>query len=103
MYGMVEDHPFIKKFKDKDIDLAILVEGLDPPVNFPKLIYTNSGGAILALACNVVHKFWKWQRNERFRMFSLADLSGHRTALVAVRNCLYLLLLGNISQAMVLD
>ncbi|KAK1354816.1 MAPKK [Heracleum sosnowskyi] len=30
------DHPFIKKFEDKDIDLAILVEGLDPPVNFPK-------------------------------------------------------------------
>ncbi|KAL8094002.1 mitogen-activated protein kinase kinase 6 [Apium graveolens] len=29
-------HPFIKKFEDKDIDLAILVECLDPPVNFPK-------------------------------------------------------------------
>lgn len=30
------DHPFIKKFEDKDIDLAILVECLDSPVNFPK-------------------------------------------------------------------
>ncbi|XP_047308543.1 mitogen-activated protein kinase kinase 6 [Impatiens glandulifera] len=27
-------HPFIKKFEDKDIDLAILVGTLDPPVNF---------------------------------------------------------------------
>ncbi|URE22284.1 mitogen-activated protein kinase kinase [Musa troglodytarum] len=26
-------HPFIKKFEDKDIDLAILVGSLDPPVN----------------------------------------------------------------------
>ncbi|WOK95701.1 mitogen-activated protein kinase kinase 1 [Canna indica] len=26
-------HPFIKKFEDKDIDLAILVSSLDPPVN----------------------------------------------------------------------
>lgn len=30
-----------------------------------RLIYTNSGGAVLALACNAVHKLWKWQRNER--------------------------------------
>lgn len=29
-----------------------------------------------------------------FRMFSLADASGHRTAMVALRNCLYLLPLG---------
>lgn len=28
-------------------------------------MYTNSGGAILALAYNAVHKLWKWQRNER--------------------------------------
>ncbi|KAK1267094.1 Mitogen-activated protein kinase kinase 1 [Acorus gramineus] len=26
-------HPFIKKFEDKDIDLRILVEGLEPPIN----------------------------------------------------------------------
>ncbi|KAF5196168.1 Mitogen-activated protein kinase kinase, partial [Thalictrum thalictroides] len=29
-------HPFIKKFEDKDIDLAILMAGLEPPVNFPR-------------------------------------------------------------------
>ncbi|XP_020098692.1 mitogen-activated protein kinase kinase 1 [Ananas comosus] len=27
------NHPFIKKFEDKDIDLGILVSSLDPPVN----------------------------------------------------------------------
>ncbi|XP_021616763.1 topless-related protein 4 isoform X2 [Manihot esculenta] len=30
-----------------------------------RLIYTNSGLAILALASNAVHKLWKWQRTER--------------------------------------
>ncbi|XP_044471816.1 topless-related protein 4-like [Mangifera indica] len=30
-----------------------------------RLIYTNSGFAILALASNAVHKLWKWQRNDR--------------------------------------
>ncbi|GAU14663.1 hypothetical protein TSUD_97270 [Trifolium subterraneum] len=30
------DHPFIKKFEDKDLDLGILVAGLEPPVNFPR-------------------------------------------------------------------
>ncbi|XAR67781.1 hypothetical protein NMG60_11002680 [Bertholletia excelsa] len=34
-------------------------------VRIIRLIYTNSGGAILALACNAVHKLWKWQREER--------------------------------------
>ncbi|KAK1389417.1 WUS-interacting protein 2 [Heracleum sosnowskyi] len=29
-----------------------------------RLIYTNSGCAILALAANAVHKLWKWQKNE---------------------------------------
>ncbi|KAF9615189.1 hypothetical protein IFM89_022451 [Coptis chinensis] len=35
------------------------------PVRVSRLIYTNSGLAILALASNAVHKLWKWQRNER--------------------------------------
>lgn len=35
------------------------------PVRIIKLIYTNSGSAILSLAYNAVHKLWKWQRNER--------------------------------------
>ncbi|KAM7508215.1 hypothetical protein LguiA_018668 [Lonicera macranthoides] len=30
-----------------------------------RLMYTNSGLSILALAANAVHKLWKWQRNER--------------------------------------
>ncbi|KAL9665557.1 hypothetical protein QQ045_020978 [Rhodiola kirilowii] len=30
-----------------------------------RLIYTNSGSAILALAYNAVHKLWKWQRTDR--------------------------------------
>lgn len=30
-----------------------------------RLIYTNQGVAILALAANAVHKLWKWQRNDR--------------------------------------
>ncbi|KAL3497944.1 hypothetical protein ACH5RR_040676 [Cinchona calisaya] len=30
-----------------------------------RLLYTNSGLALLALASNAVHKLWKWQRNER--------------------------------------
>ncbi|XP_042751358.1 mitogen-activated protein kinase kinase 6 isoform X1 [Lactuca sativa] len=29
-------HPFIKKFEDKDIDLAILVSSLEPPISFSK-------------------------------------------------------------------
>ncbi|XP_047313199.1 topless-related protein 4-like isoform X2 [Impatiens glandulifera] len=30
-----------------------------------RLMYTNSGLAILALSANAVHKLWKWQRNDR--------------------------------------
>ncbi|KAK4754266.1 hypothetical protein SAY87_002370 [Trapa incisa] len=30
-----------------------------------RLIYTNSGSAILALASNAVHLLWKWQRSDR--------------------------------------
>ncbi|GLJ08649.1 hypothetical protein SUGI_0092930 [Cryptomeria japonica] len=36
-----------------------------PTSKVSRLIYTNSGVAILALASNAVHKLWKWQRNER--------------------------------------
>ncbi|XP_019170022.1 PREDICTED: topless-related protein 4-like isoform X2 [Ipomoea nil] len=35
------------------------------PVRIIRLIYTNSGGAILALPYNATHKLWKWQRTER--------------------------------------
>ncbi|XP_009801466.1 protein TOPLESS-RELATED PROTEIN 2-like isoform X2 [Nicotiana sylvestris] len=30
-----------------------------------RLLYTNSGLAVLALGSNAIHKLWKWQRNER--------------------------------------
>ncbi|KAG6662498.1 topless-related protein 4-like isoform X3 [Carya illinoinensis] len=46
-----------------------------PPVRVSRLIYTNSGLAILALASNAVHKLWKWQRNDR-------NLTGKATASV---------------------
>lgn len=41
-----------------------------------RLIYTNSGFAILALASNAVHKLWKWPRNDR-------NSSGKATASIA--------------------
>lgn len=34
-------------------------------IRVSRLIYTNSGLAILALASNAVHKLWKWPRNDR--------------------------------------
>ncbi|XP_058206857.1 topless-related protein 4-like isoform X1 [Rhododendron vialii] len=51
------------------------------PDNLPvtkvcRLIYTNSGYAILALSANAVHKLWKWQRNDR-------NSTGKATASVA--------------------
>ncbi|KAI4376676.1 hypothetical protein MLD38_014413 [Melastoma candidum] len=36
-----------------------------PASMVPRLIYTNTGLAILALASNAAHKLWKWQKNER--------------------------------------
>ncbi|KAL5724564.1 Protein TOPLESS-RELATED PROTEIN 2 [Ranunculus cassubicifolius] len=30
-----------------------------------RLIYTNSGVAVLALASNAIHKLWRWQRTDR--------------------------------------
>ncbi|KAL6334754.1 hypothetical protein AAG906_021413 [Vitis piasezkii] len=41
-----------------------------------RLIYTNSGNAILALASNAIHFLWKWQRNDR-------NSSGKATATVS--------------------
>lgn len=34
-------------------------------IRVSRLIYTNSGFSILALAANAVHKLWKWQKNDR--------------------------------------
>lgn len=41
-----------------------LPDGL-PSMRVSRLIYTNQGVAILALAANAVHKLWKWQKNDR--------------------------------------
>ncbi|WOL13224.1 protein TPR2-like [Canna indica] len=41
-----------------------------------RLLYTNSGLAVLALGSNAIHKLWKWTRNER-------NPSGKSTASVA--------------------
>eukprot|EP00246_Nothoceros_aenigmaticus_P004019 TRINITY_DN1530_c0_g2_i1.p1 TRINITY_DN1530_c0_g2~~TRINITY_DN1530_c0_g2_i1.p1 ORF type:complete len:664 (+),score=128.44 TRINITY_DN1530_c0_g2_i1:208-1992(+) len=44
-----------------------------PASKVSRLIYTNSGVALLALASNAVHKLWKWQRSDR-------NMSGKATA-----------------------
>ncbi|KAK4746755.1 hypothetical protein SAY87_025792 [Trapa incisa] len=41
-----------------------------------RLIYTNSGLAILALSSNAVHKLWKWQKSDR-------NITGKATASIA--------------------
>ncbi|CAN6486440.1 unnamed protein product [Victoria cruziana] len=72
--------------KMKNWKLADIVESaqlkalrLPDPLTLSKvarLIYTNSGVAILALASNAVHKLWKWQRCDR-------SPSGKSTASIA--------------------
>jgi mitogen-activated protein kinase kinase 1 len=32
----LQNHPFIKKFEGQDLDLKILVESLEPPMNVPE-------------------------------------------------------------------
>lgn len=65
-----EDVEKVKTWKLPDIvDAAQLrAARLPDPLTAGKvvrLIYTNSGGAVLALSSNAVHKLWKWQRTER--------------------------------------
>ncbi|KAJ7518741.1 hypothetical protein O6H91_20G006000 [Diphasiastrum complanatum] len=55
---------------------AIRLPDTLPASKVSRLIYTNSGVAILALASNAVHKLWKWQRNER-------NMSGKASASIA--------------------
>ncbi|XP_056162480.1 topless-related protein 4-like isoform X13 [Syzygium oleosum] len=42
-----------------------------------RLIYTNSGHAILALSSNAVHKLWKWARNDQNLTGRVRNLSFH--------------------------
>lgn len=55
----------------KVMSILLTLERDDYPCKFlsqlqiSRLIYTNSGVAILALASNAIHLLWKWPRNER--------------------------------------
>ncbi|XP_010278758.1 PREDICTED: protein TPR2-like isoform X2 [Nelumbo nucifera] len=76
-----EDVDKIKSWKLPDIIDSAQLKALrlpDPMATgkIVRLIYTNSGLAVLALASNAVHKLWKWQRTER-------NPSGKSTASVA--------------------
>ncbi|KAM7253948.1 hypothetical protein ACFE04_031630 [Oxalis oulophora] len=55
-----------------------------PATKIIRLIYTNSGSAILALTYNATHKLWKWQRNER-------NPTGKRVTGLAFSNALNIL------------
>lgn len=41
------------------------IEGNYWKLQIVRLMYTNNGLALLALASNAVHKLWKWPRNDR--------------------------------------
>ncbi|URD94706.1 CTLH [Musa troglodytarum] len=77
-----EDAEKIKSWKLADIVDSAHLRTLRLPdtvtnsTKVVRLLYTNSGLAILALGSNAVHKLWKWTRNER-------NPSGKSTASVA--------------------
>ncbi|AAF27128.1 unknown protein; 52184-57536 [Arabidopsis thaliana] len=49
-----------------DITVLIWLDSNDSKLEqISRLIFTNSGNAILALASNAIHLLWKWQRNDR--------------------------------------
>ncbi|KAK6926148.1 WD40 repeat [Dillenia turbinata] len=65
-----EDVDKIKSWRITDISDSSHLKALKLPDSTPmgrvmRLIYTNSGLAILALGSNATHKLWKWQRSER--------------------------------------
>ncbi|KAL5767492.1 hypothetical protein ACOSP7_014099 [Xanthoceras sorbifolium] len=67
---IVDDAEKIKTWKSPDITESSQLKALRLPDSIAaskvvRLIYTNSGLALLALASNAVHKLWKWQRSER--------------------------------------
>ncbi|XP_052209602.1 protein TOPLESS-RELATED PROTEIN 2-like isoform X2 [Diospyros lotus] len=60
----------IKSWKSPDIVDSSQLKSLRLPdpwmtSKVVRLLYTNSGLALLALASNAIHKLWKWQRTER--------------------------------------
>ncbi|KAK4836419.1 hypothetical protein QYF36_022757 [Acer negundo] len=67
---IVDEAEKIKSWKSPDITESSQLKALRLPDSIAaskvvRLIYTNSGLALLALASNAVHKLWKWQRSER--------------------------------------
>ncbi|KAJ4720993.1 Protein TOPLESS-like protein [Melia azedarach] len=67
---IADDADKIKSWKIPDISDSSQIKALRLPDSIAaskilRLIYTNSGLAVLALASNAVHKLWKWQRSER--------------------------------------
>ncbi|KAL5837032.1 hypothetical protein ACOSQ3_014201 [Xanthoceras sorbifolium] len=67
---IVDEAEKIKTWKSPDITESSQLKALRLPDSIAaskvvRLIYTNSGLALLALASNAVHKLWKWQRSER--------------------------------------
>ncbi|KAK1272817.1 Topless-related protein 1 [Acorus gramineus] len=65
-----DDSEKVKSWKLSDIVDPAQLKALRLPDPFTtgkvvRLLYTNSGLAVLALASNAVHKLWKWQRTER--------------------------------------
>ncbi|KAG6397162.1 hypothetical protein SASPL_143327 [Salvia splendens] len=67
---ILENTEKIKSWKSSDISDASQLKALKLPDSLTpnkvvRLLYTNSGLAVLALASNALHKLWKWQRNER--------------------------------------
>ncbi|KAL9436630.1 hypothetical protein AB3S75_022645 [Citrus x aurantiifolia] len=78
---VAEDVDKIKSWRIPDISDPSQIRALRLPDSIAaskvvRLIYTNSGLSLLALASNAVHKLWKWQRTER-------NPSGKATANVA--------------------
>ncbi|MQM06666.1 hypothetical protein Taro_039491 [Colocasia esculenta] len=66
-----DDLDKVKSWKLADIVDPNLLKAIKLPESsttagkIVRLLYTNSGSAVLALASNAVHKLWKWQRTER--------------------------------------
>ncbi|XP_009400780.2 protein TOPLESS-RELATED PROTEIN 2 isoform X1 [Musa acuminata AAA Group] len=65
-----EDTEKIRSWKLADIVDSAHLKALRLPDSMTaskvvRLLYTNSGFAVLALGSNAIHKLWKWVRNER--------------------------------------
>jgi len=44
--------------------IKVLIGFSSIKLQIARLVYTNSGTAILALALNAIHLLWKWPRND---------------------------------------